>query len=233
MHEITLSGPGRNALGSEMMAYILDELEKAAGKPILLSGGGETFSAGLNLLELSELDGPGMVHFLSRLEDTCAALYTYPGPTVAAVNGHAIAGGCVVALACDLRIAARDANIKIGLNEVALGLRFPPSVLEIIRRRVPAHHLDAVLLGGGLHDPEEALRLGLVDEVADDVHWRAREVLGTLAAHPAGAYAALKNDLRGASLEVDPAKRESFLQDGLSLWTSEAFRDKIRQVLKK
>ena len=170
MREIRLSAPGKNAMGSELMGFIRSSLKSAAGEPLLLVGDGDAFSAGLNLKEVGGLDAPGMARFIDLLEDMVLELFTYPGPTVACVNGHAIAGGCVLALCCDHRVATSNPKARIGLNEVAIGLRFPPRVLALAQNRVPRRHLEQVLLGAALHDPERALELGLVDELADDPH---------------------------------------------------------------
>ena len=127
---------------------------------------GETFSAGLDLKEVAGLDAAGTERYLLLLDDLIDALYGYPGPTVAAVNGHAIAGGCVLAICCDLRVMADDTKLRIGLNEVALGLEFPPKILALARRRISRRWIDRVLLEAGLHAPAAALELGLVDELA-------------------------------------------------------------------
>ena len=159
----------KNALGTEMLDHIDAELARAGGAPVLLTGGGDAFSAGLDLREVASLDAPGMKRFLDKLEGVCARLFDYPGPTVAAVNGHAIAGGCVLTICCDLRVCTSSPRARIGLNEVALGLRFPPGIAAIVRARVPPRSVAEVVLGAGLHAPEDARRLGLVDELADDV----------------------------------------------------------------
>src|SRR5436190_21503186 len=128
MFEITMEGPAKNALGTAMMTFLLDQLREAAGRPVLLSGSGDAFSAGLSLKEVASLDAEGMLGFLGLLERCMSALYLYPGPTVALVNGHAIAGGCVLTLCCDYRISTSSPRTRIGLNEVALGVRFPPRI---------------------------------------------------------------------------------------------------------
>src|SRR5690606_9804653 len=104
MRELTIQGPGKNALGRELMGSLLAQLREADGEPLLLTGAGDAFSAGLNLKELLELDEAGMDGFRRLLGELSAALFDYPGPTVALVNGHAIAGGCVLALCCDWRV---------------------------------------------------------------------------------------------------------------------------------
>ena len=96
MYELTISGPGKNALGTDVMNALLEGLAEADGRPLLLRGEGDAFSAGLNLKEIASLDPPGMKAFLTKLRDLTTQLFDYPGPTVALVNGHAIAGGCVL-----------------------------------------------------------------------------------------------------------------------------------------
>jgi enoyl-CoA hydratase len=174
MITLTMRAPGKNALSTELMTWLTDELSRAGGEPVFLTGGGDAFSAGLNLKEVASLDAPGMDRFLATLEKMVTALFEYPGPTIAWVNGHAIAGGCVVALACDHRLVTPDPRVRIGLNEVPLGLRFPPRTWRLVRHRIPAHAIERVILEGGLHSPSVALRLGLVDEiVADEATARA------------------------------------------------------------
>ena len=104
MIEVVLSGPGKNALSTAVMLSLIEQLDRAEGAPVLLRGAGDAFSAGLNLVEVGGLDAAGMDTFLTALEDLLYALYNYPGPTVAVVNGHAIAGGSLVAMCCDHRI---------------------------------------------------------------------------------------------------------------------------------
>jgi len=234
MFELTLCGPGKNALSSKMMLFILSELERAAGAPILLTGAGDAFSAGLDLKEVVSRDGAAMVEFLELLEACMTALYLYPGPTVALVNGHAIAGGAVLMSCCDARIAANQPKMKIGLNEAALGLRFPPRILAIVRRRLPPEHLENVLLGAGLFDPLTAKGLGLVDEVSDDAKALAMARLQALAAHPAEAYALMKRDIRGDAAGLCPDEAEArAIRDLVSSWTADAMRGKVAGLLKR
>ncbi|MDC0740364.1 enoyl-CoA hydratase/isomerase family protein [Polyangium mundeleinium] len=231
---IKLSGPGKNALSSVMMRHVLEGLDKAAGAPVLLTGEGDAFSAGLDLKEVLSLDAGGMIAFLRLLEQCMTTLYLYPGPTIAVVNGHAIAGGSVLAACCDVRIATSKPTAKIGLNETALGLRFPPRILAILRRRLPPQHIDEVLLGAGLFDPEKARRLGLVDEVADDPYEVGLARQAELAKHPAEVYAQTKRDLRGTADDLHPeADHARAVDDRLASWTSDVVRMKVLSALKR
>ena len=230
MFEIVISAPGKNALGTPLMEDLLAKLQAAAGRPILLTGAGDAFSAGLNLKEVAGLDAAGMSRFLDLLVRLMNAWYDYPAPTVALVNGHAIAGGCILAMTCDYRVAAADPKIRIGVNEVALGLRFPPSILNLVRRRAPAQHLETLVLGAALHPPDEAVRLGLVDETSSDARGVAERALAALSAHPTSAYAAAKKDLR-PSIAASAAEGQRFLEEGLPVWTSPSLKERIAKLL--
>lgn len=235
MFELRMEGPAKNALGDAMMTRLFDGLREADGRPILFLGSGDAFSAGLHLREVAELDGPAMERFLARLEELMSTIFQYPAPTVACVNGHAIAGGCIIAMCCDWRVARAGSPAKIGLNEVAIGLRFPPRILEICRRRLSVRHLGEVLLGARLYAPEEALRVGLVDELADRAEDAARAHLAALAALPADAYAATKRDLRGtfpADL-MDDATWQRQMLDLYPVWTDPALKENVSRVLSK
>ena len=104
MIELVLAGPGRNALGTPVMERALQDLYAAKGEPLLVRGEGPCFSAGLNLKEIATLDADQMEKFLALLDTLVVGLLEHAGPVVACINGHAIAGGCVIALACDLRV---------------------------------------------------------------------------------------------------------------------------------
>lgn len=231
MIDVVLSGPGKNALSSALMQSLRGQLARAEGQPVLVRGEGDAFSAGLNFFELATLDAAGLDEFLAVLEDLLHELYNYPGPTVALVSGHAIAGGCLVAMCCDHRVCAADPRLKIGLNEVALGLHFPGTALALARRRVNPQSLDEVILGARLYGPEDALRVGLVDEVAAAAEAVARQRLAELASHPADAYGGAKRAIRGGVLDMDPAQRRAERAALLPHWTDPALRARIGAFL--
>lgn len=235
MKRVTLNGPGKNALSSAMLRFLLDEIQAAKGEPLLLTGTGDAFSAGLDLREVASFDERSVFDFLVLLEDAVSVLYTYPAPTVAALNGHAIAGGCVLALACDHRVATDGPKAKMGLNEVALGVVFPPRIGEIVRRRIPPQNRERVLLGGGLVDMAGALALGLVDELAADPVAVGEARLAALAAHPRGAYAATKATLCGRSSDTfgPNEEQERKLRAALPSWISSEVKARLTRVLAK
>lgn len=233
MRDVVLEGPGKNAMGTRLMGGLIEALGRAGGEPLLLTGAGDALSAGLDLKEIAGLDRAGMAHFLGVLEDLITALYEYPGPTAVAVNGHAIAGGCVVTLCCDVRVMTSATKPRIGLNEVALGLRFPPRTWRLVRDRVPRQHQERVLLGGELFDSARARDLGLVDETADDPMGVARERLAALARSPAEAYGEIKRRLRAGVLTPSAEEARRFESDDLELWAGPALKQQIRALLQR
>jgi enoyl-CoA hydratase/carnithine racemase len=230
MKDILLSGPGKNALSTALMQGVIAELDKARGEPIFLRGDGDAFSAGLNLKEVSGLDVAGMTTFLGALEDLVKALYEYPAPVVAWVNGHAIAGGCVVALAADVRVMTAKDGARIGLNEVALGLRFPPVTLAMIRARLTAPALERVLLEAALYDANEARAIGLVDAIGEEEE--ARLLAAKMAAHPRDVFASTKAMLRPRLVPSD-AERRAFVDETIPYWASPERRAALRDVLER
>ena len=233
VYVLTVSGPGKNALSSAVMQDVVRQLREATGRPVLVTGAGDAFSAGLNLKEVASLDVAGMARFLGLLDDMIDALFDYEGPMVACVNGHAIAGGCVVALAAEVRVVADDPRIRIGLNEVALGLEFPPKIMKLARHRLGRHQVERALLESGLHDPRAAHALGYVDEVAADAPGRARAVLDVLAAHPRAIYASTKRTLRAGALALTDGDRRYFADVVMPRWTAPAVKEKVLAALKR
>jgi enoyl-CoA hydratase/carnithine racemase len=233
VYTLTIEGPGKNALSTAVMQDVIRQVREAAGRPTLVVGAGDAFSAGLNLKEVASLDVSGMERFLSLLDDMIDALFEHPGPMVACVNGHAIAGGCVIALCAELRVAADDPRIRIGLNEVALGLEFPPKIMKLARHRLSRHQVERALLEAGLYDPATAVRLGLVDEVAADPLARARALLDAVAAHPRPVYSATKRTLRAGALALGEADRRCLRDEVLPRWTAPAVKEKVLAALKR
>lgn len=231
MHEIRMQHAAKNALGTDLMSWLEGELDKAGDQPLLLTGNADAFSAGLNLREVASLDGAAMERFLRRMDDLSARLFQHPAPTVAFVNGHAIAGGCVLTMCCDWRVAAMSAKTRIGVNEVAIGACFPPSILKIMIHRLRPDIREQVLLGAGLHDVERALALGLIDEIGDEGVALTR--LRALSAHPRPTYANTKAALRGHVTPWTGAEERRFREREVPLWSSPEMKARMMAVLEK
>lgn len=224
MREIVLRGRGPNTLSLESLRLFIDALDEAGDDALLIRGEGSAFSAGL---DLDALEG-NVQELLGLMEEAAGRLFLHPGPTVACVNGHAIAGGCLLALACDHRVLSDASGVKVGMTALGLGLVYPPVVLAVLRYRVPAHSLERVLLGADRFGPPEALSLGLVDELAADPLTVARARLERLASHPRAAYAYTKRALRAPALAIDEAERQLRLEEATRAWSPDEVRARRR-----
>lgn len=180
VHQIRLARPPVNALNPELCDGIIAALRQAiadGAQGIVLAGGQKVFSAGLDvpfLLSLGE-DTAALTDAWTRFFRAAQALAESPVPVVAAMAGHAPAGGCVLALCCDYRIMA-EGPFRIGLNETQVGLVAPDGIQALMARAVGPHRAERLLVAGAMVESDEALRIGLVDELAaiDAVETRAR-----------------------------------------------------------
>jgi len=180
----------------------LQKLERGPAKAVVLTGQENVFSAGVDLPALVS-GGPDYVRrFVPVMVAGFERLVLFSKPLIAAVNGHAIAGGAILMLACDQRILARGKS-RVGLTEIRVGVEFPSWALEVARFFTPPEHLSTLILTGRTWPPEEALARGLVDELvdADDLLERACAVAAELAAIPAATYSATKKSLRQPLVE--------------------------------
>lgn len=210
-----------NALGAEVTRELIRVLDDDR-RPTVLTGQGQVFSAGLDLVELADHDRDEMEDFLREFSVVMTRALTAPYPLVAAVNGHAVAGGCVLAMACDHQVGTAG-PYKIGMNEMAIGLTLPAIVTEIIRGRLAAPHARRVILGGALYTPEEAEKVGLLDEVAADAEAaidRACDIAGELGRSPR-EFAAMKGSLVSPIVEHFKDTREALDRRFLDSWFSE------------
>jgi enoyl-CoA hydratase/carnithine racemase len=226
MQEIVLRGRGPNTLSLALLEELDRALEDAGDRPILVTGAGQAFSAGLDLDALAKADAAHVSSLLRTMERAVRRLFLHPAPTVAFVNGHAIAGGCLIAQCCDLRVGIDDPDIRIGMTGVAVGLTYPPFVLAVLRYRLPALHLENVLLGSRRYTPREALAMGLLDELAG--REQARALAETRLAErnrlPRSSYAATKLTLRAPALVASVGEQERFEREVLPAWTNALLR---------
>lgn len=165
---IRLSHGKVSALDLEFCQAFSSELDTLAAGPasaLVITGTGSAFSAGVDLFRVLHGGADYLEQFLPAMERLFRTLLTFPKPVVAAINGHAIAGGCIIAAACDYRIMA-EGNGRIGVPELLVGVPFPTLPFEIVRSRVSPANFRQLVLGGKTVPPDEALTLGLVDEIA-------------------------------------------------------------------
>jgi enoyl-CoA hydratase len=225
-----------SALDVELLDALLREFDGAAEdvRAIVLTGTGSSFSAGVDLFRITREGADYVRRFLPLLSRFLRTLFTFPRPVVAAVNGHAIAGGCVLALAADARLMAEGTG-KIGIPELLVGVPFPTAALEVVRFGVPADKVQALIYTGRTLSPREALGAGLVEEVvaADALPARAQELAQQLARIPPAAFRLTKQSLRRAAVERIEKAGEREDQAALEAWSSPETLAHIRDYLQR
>jgi enoyl-CoA hydratase len=225
-----------SALDVELLEALLGELDGVAEdvRAVILTGTGSIFSAGVDLFRIIQGGADYVRRFLPLLCRCLRALFAFPRPVVAATNGHAIAGGCVLVLAADVRLMAEGAG-RIGLPELLVGVPFPAAALEVVRFAVPADKVQSLLYTGQTQPPREALAARLVDEVVapEALQARAQEVARQLALIPSAAYRLTKQSLRAPALERIDRADEPREREALEVWSAAETHAHIRAYLER
>jgi enoyl-CoA hydratase len=238
---LTMRHGKANALDIESCNAIAGAFAKLASsstRAVVLTGQGRIFSAGVDLVRLSDGGAKYTRDFLPVLHKVFAAIFDFPKPVVAALNGHAIAGGCVLACAAEKRIMAEGAG-RVGVTELQVGVPFPPLALEIMRHVTAPHFLEEVILGANTYMPADALARGLINEIvpADKLMDRAMAVAQSLAAISPPAYALSKRQLRQPANDRANSEMASRDAEITGLWVADAsmqrVRDYVARTLKK
>jgi enoyl-CoA hydratase/carnithine racemase len=238
---LTMKHGKANALDSEFceaLAAQFTELRHSDAKAVVLTGQGRMFSAGVDLKRLSD-GGPDYARaFLPSLHKLYDAAFFHPKPVVAAINGHAIAGGCVLAACADRRIMARDAG-RIGVTELLVGVPFPALAFEIVRFAVPERFLAEVTYSGATYEPEAALDRGWIDEVAEpeDLMEDALAVAQEIAELSPPAFALTKAQIRQGVIERMEKSGATTDKAVTEIWcapeTHARIRDYVARMLRK
>jgi enoyl-CoA hydratase len=223
---VRVDRPPANALNPELVAELVAVTAELAADAVVLTGRDGFFSAGLDLNLVPTLDEAAQLDMIMGVNRLVAAWYGVPRPVVAAVNGHAIAGGLVLALCADYRVASQQG--KLGLTETRVGVPYPANALAVVTAELAPAVARRLVLRANLIDPPEALALDVVDEVAppDAVLARALELAAELAELPTDGYATVKQQLRGdthaAMRRVVDAGTDPLAQGWLSAETGSA-----------
>ena len=237
---LTLRHGKANALDIDLCEALAGKFETLASSAdaVVITGEGRIFSAGVDLLRLLDGGAAYVREFLPALHRLYETVFFHPAPVVAAINGHAVAGGCVLACAADRRLMARGSG-RIGVTELLVGLPFPLLAFEIMRSVTAPHLFEDVIFSGATYPPEEAVTRGLVHEIVepDALFDRAIAAAETLTAIAPAAYAMTKRQSRQLALDRsqrDGARVEPAVTD---IWTSpDSFariRDYVARTFKK
>ena len=220
------------ALGSE-----IEQIERQSARALVLTGTGSVFSAGVDLFRLLEGGAEYVRRFLPVLDSLLRTVLTFPKPLVAAINGHAIAGGCIIAAASDYRIMARGDG-RIGVPELAVGVPFPRLPLEIVASRVSPAALRTLVYTGRTVLVDEALSVGLVDEIVEPSALidRATGMARQLGAIPTQTFTLTKQALSDVVLDrvaASAARSDDVVEAWLNPETHTAIRRYLDKTLKR
>ncbi len=228
----------RNALSLHLIRELMaafDEVEQSDALVLILTGSGKAFCAGMDLEELKSLVGKSHdenIRDSSAVANLFRRLYDFPKPTIAAVNGAAIAGGTGLATMCDFTLAVPDA--KFGYTEVRIG--FVPAIVSSILVWQVGHKIARdLLLTGRLFEAAEAHRYGLVNEVVepDRLMPRARELAAQLAENSPSSVRATKKLINGFIAAQLDSQIASAIEDNAQIRTTEDFREGVSSFLEK
>lgn len=242
---LTLCAGKANAFDAPLLEALtrgVDAARADGASSLVITGEGASYSGGLALPSLIDLDRAGVRTLITTFTVAMRRVLEAPMPVVAAINGNAIAGGCVLALMCDERIMIADgpkAPPKIGLNEAQLGLGLPSIVLELVRTKLaPAAHTP-VALEGRLFEPAAALQLGLVDEVVAPDRFQTRVLERAVALGTAApvAFAQIKRALLRPAIEAidrtDAPETEAWLDTWFSAEGQRRMRAAVARITKR
>jgi enoyl-CoA hydratase len=203
---IRIDRPPANAIDLELAREADQVLEQVlssdAPAALVFTGTGENFSAGLDLKRVPTYSPEEQRAMITTLNRAGGRLYGSKIPVVGAINGHAIAGGMIFAIACDYRVGP-DSDSQFGLTEARAGIPFPAVALTILKAELPPHAVRVLTLLCRNVGPEQAQAMGILDELVprEAVCDRAIEIARDMAAIPPGAYARIKYQMRDEAIE--------------------------------
>lgn len=233
---IRLAHGKANVLDLELTEALRTAIEDAAASndvdALVLTGRGTIFSGGVDLKRLVDGGSEYIVEFLDSLESLLRALFLFPKPAVAAVNGHAIAGGAILAFACDQRLMSIG---RIGVLEMLVGVPFPPMAFEIVRFAVPRKHLRSMVFYGRTIDVDAAHAIGIIDDIVlpEGLLIRAIETAKHLAGLAPEAFRMTKRQMREPYLRSAAAIASDSMDEIDGIWKSDATIERIRAYVAK
>jgi enoyl-CoA hydratase len=234
---VRMDRPPANAMDPELLAQgracVEDLLAQEPGAVVIVGRDG-FFTAGVDLKVAPTLDRDGQRAMVEGINALFLGWYSFPRPVVAAVTGHAVAGGLILALCADHRVCADEG--RLALTELRAGLPYPIAAISVVRAELSANAARRLVLGASLVEPPEALALGVVDEVrpVDEVLPRAVEVATELAALPHASYGIVKRQLRGPAIEaLERALGSAAGDPALAAWVSAETADAAAGILRR
>ena len=232
---ITLSRGKVNAINEELVSEFSGILEKLEVdiecKSIIITGSGSFFSFGFDIPELLNYPRGEFLEYLSKFNNLVKQIFMYPKPVVSSINGHCIAGGCVLAMACDFRIM-NDQQAKISINEINFGSTLFSSAVEILKYSTGERNAERIILSGEMYNAENALKNGMVDSICskEQLTDRSLEIARGYSLKDSRAYESLKKISRLNTFETMKRYEKHSLREFTDVWYSEKTRDNLKDI---
>ena len=224
-----------NAMDIEFCQAIHAELSKLGQddqcKAVVIRGSGKVFSAGIDLKRWLVEPADYVAPFIDELERLFQTVFCFDKPVVAAINGHAIAGGCMLAGACDFRVIERQA--KIGIPEMRVGVPLPTTAIEIMRFKAKSSAFESVISGGATFVGPEAVEVGLADVSCESTHLNAEvaAAIERLCCIPQQTFSLTKRQARNPVMRIIRESTSELREEFLSIWCSPETRASVQSYV--
>lgn len=232
---VVLSRGKVNALTEELVDELRSTLQGLSSDPnvkaVILTGSGKFFSFGFDIPHFMGHSREDFTRYLIKFADLYADLFLFPKPVIAALNGHTVAGGCMIATACDYRIMVTG-KAKISLNEITFGSSVFAGSVEMLKACVGHRNAETILCSGFMYSAEQALELGLIHRIASeqDLLLQAQKVAEDFADRDTRAFQSIKHLLRKPiAVEMQKKEKESILEF-VDIWYSSETRAQIEKI---
>ena len=232
---LTLARGKVNAINGSLMAELSSALDELSSAPevraLVLTGRGKFFSFGFDVPEILTFAKEDFVKYATEFTDLYRKLFLLPKPVIASLNGHTVAGGCMLALACDTRIMVTG-NAKISLNEINFASSVFAGSTEMLRFLVGGANATEILYSGAMYSAEEAMKLRLVQEVVSEesLATKTKTIAATLAGKDHVAFASIKALLRSEVAEAMKRRDAASVKEMVDIWFSETTREQLRNI---
>jgi len=232
---ITLNRGKVNALSEELIEQLKNQFEILENddsiRAIILTGQGKFFSFGFDIPGFLNHSKDEFRVFINKFTDLYTYMFLYPKPIVAAINGHAIAGGCMLATTCDYRIMTTG-KAKISLNEIAFGSTVFAGSVELLKFCVGQRNAERILMTGSMFSAEEGEKLGLIDKISseENVMAEAASVASSLGQREPKVFRSVKHLLRAPIAEKMIQREKKSIETFLDIWYSEPTRSNLAKI---
>jgi enoyl-CoA hydratase/carnithine racemase len=232
---VTLSRGKVNALNEPMVEELTKSFEDLETdnevRSIIFTGSGKFFSFGFDVPEFLNYSKSDFIRYLEKFTNFYTYLFLFPKPIVAALNGHTIAGGCMLATACDFRLMVTG-KATISLNEITFGSAVLAGSVEMLRYCVGSRNAQSILYSGAMYSAEEACQLRLVDQVSSEeaLTEDARKIAQELAQKDSSAFRGIKHLLRKPAVEEMIKREKDAILEFVDIWYSEQTWENLRAI---